>query len=120
MDEIVAFSSGCVSPPTQAETDAQLLELSLAQQKCPHNTCVEEGCTTLLQTERKVSEVPGRMTKERLDPFSAVEIMFEFSKAIQQGLMSLESLNRLDGVDANKVSALAETLRRAHAEATAL
>jgi hypothetical protein len=59
------------------------------------------------------------MTKERLDTFSAVEIMFEFSKAIQHGLLSLDSLNRLDGVDANKVYALAESVRRAHAEATA-
>jgi hypothetical protein len=59
------------------------------------------------------------MTKERLDTFSAVEIMFEFSKAIQHGLLSLESLNRLEGVDLQKVSALSESVRRAHAEATA-
>jgi hypothetical protein len=59
------------------------------------------------------------MTRERLEPFSTVEIMFEFSKAIQHGLLSLDSLNRLHGVDANKVSALAEAVRRTHAEVTA-
>jgi hypothetical protein len=48
-----------------------------------------------------------------------VEIMFEFSKAIRHGLISLESLNDLDGVDRQKVSALAGSVRHAHEEATA-
>jgi hypothetical protein len=54
-----------------------------------------------------------------LDTFSTVEIMFEFSKAVRLGLISLECLNDLDGVDRQKVSTLAESVRRAHAEATA-
>jgi hypothetical protein len=54
-----------------------------------------------------------------LDSFSTVEIMFEFSKAVRRGPISLECLNDLDGVDRQKVSTLAESVRRAHAEAIA-
>jgi hypothetical protein len=42
----------------------------------------------------------------------------EFSKAIRLGLISLESLNDLEGVDGCKVSALAESFRQAHDAAT--
>ena len=56
---------------------------------------------------------------KRLDTFDTVEIMFEFSKAIRLGLISLECLNDLDGVDRHKVSALSEGVRLAHEEATA-
>jgi hypothetical protein len=45
--------------------------------------------------------------------------MFEFSKSIQNGLMSLESLKGLEGVDPKRVSALTESVRHAHAEAMA-
>lgn len=45
--------------------------------------------------------------------------MAEFSKAIRHGVISLESLNDLDGVDRCKVSALADSVRLAHEEATA-
>ena len=34
-----------------------------------------------------------------MDTFSTVEIMFEFSKSIRHGIISLESLNDLEGVD---------------------
>jgi hypothetical protein len=54
-----------------------------------------------------------------LSSFDTVEIMFEFSKAIRHGLISLESLNDLDGVDRAKVSALAASVLHAHAETTA-
>jgi len=54
-----------------------------------------------------------------MDSFDTVEIMFEFSKSIRHGLISLESLNDLDGVDRRKVSALADSVRLAHTEATA-
>jgi hypothetical protein len=54
-----------------------------------------------------------------LSSFDTVEIMFEFSKAIRHGLISLEGLNELDGVDRHRVSALAESVRLAHQEATA-
>ena len=54
-----------------------------------------------------------------MSSFDTVEIMFEFSKAIRHGLISLESLNDLDGVDCRKVSALADSVRLAHTEATA-
>ena len=53
-----------------------------------------------------------------MDSFDTVEIMFEFSKAIRHGLISLESLNDLDGVDPCKVTALADSVRMAHEEAT--
>lgn len=45
--------------------------------------------------------------------------MFEFSKAIRHGLISLEGLNEVDGADPHKVSALASSVRHAHEEATA-
>jgi hypothetical protein len=54
-----------------------------------------------------------------MSTFDTVEIMFEFSKAIRHGLISLESLNDLDGADRCKVSALADSVRLAHTEATA-
>ncbi|MGD1094028.1 MAG: hypothetical protein ABSB35_18850 [Bryobacteraceae bacterium] len=54
-----------------------------------------------------------------MDTFSTVEVMFEFSKAIRHGVIALEGLNELDGVDREKVSALAASVRHAHAEATA-
>lgn len=53
-----------------------------------------------------------------LDTFSTVEIMFEFSKAIRHGVIALESLNELDGVDRQKVNALAQSVRHAHEQAT--
>lgn len=54
-----------------------------------------------------------------MSTFDTVEIMFEFSKAIRHGLISLESLHELDGVDRRRVSALSESVRLVHAEATA-
>jgi hypothetical protein len=54
-----------------------------------------------------------------MSTFDTVEIMFEFSKGIRHGLISLESLNDLDGVDRCKVRALADSVRLAHTEATA-
>ena len=53
-----------------------------------------------------------------MNSFDTVEIMFEFSQAIRHGLISLESLNDLDGVDPCKVTALANTVRLAHEETT--
>jgi hypothetical protein len=44
--------------------------------------------------------------------------MFEFSKAIRHSLIAIESLNDLNGVDQPKVTALADSVRHAHAEAT--
>ena len=52
-----------------------------------------------------------------MSTFDTVEIMFEFSKAIRHSLISLESLNDLEGVDRCKVSILADTVRQAHDEA---
>jgi len=54
-----------------------------------------------------------------MSTFDTVEIMFEFSKALRHGIISLESLNELDGVDRRRVSALSESIRVAHADATA-
>jgi hypothetical protein len=53
-----------------------------------------------------------------LDSFSMVEIMFEFSKAIRHSLIAIECLNDLNGVDQPKVTALADSVRRAHADVT--
>lgn len=54
-----------------------------------------------------------------MSSFDTVEVMFEFSKAIRHGLISLESLSDLEGVDRQKVSTLAASVRQAHAETTA-
>jgi len=48
--------------------------------------------------------------------FDAVEILAEFSKAIRHGLIAMEGLNDLDGVDPAKVSALTDSVRQVHAE----
>lgn len=50
--------------------------------------------------------------------FDVVEILCEFSKAIRHGLIALEGLNDLDGVDPIRVSALTDSVRQAHAEAS--
>lgn len=50
--------------------------------------------------------------------FDVVEILCEFSKAIRHGLIALEGLNDIDGVDPIRVSALTDSVRQAHAEAT--
>ena len=44
--------------------------------------------------------------------------MFEFSKAIRHGVIALESLSDLQGVDPERVNALAASVRHAHEEAT--
>lgn len=53
-----------------------------------------------------------------MNSFDTVEIMFEFSKAIRHSLIAIESLTSLKGVDQPKVTALADSLRRAHADVT--
>jgi hypothetical protein len=53
-----------------------------------------------------------------MNSFDTVEIMFEFSKAIRHSLIAIESLNDLKGVDQPKVTALADSVRRAHADVT--
>ena len=50
--------------------------------------------------------------------FDAIEILSEFSKAIRHGLIALEGLKDLDGVDPIRVSALMDSVRLAHAEAS--
>jgi hypothetical protein len=57
--------------------------------------------------------------ENNLSSFDTVEIMFEFSKAIRHGVIALESLNDLEGVDPKRVIALAASVRHAHEEATA-
>lgn len=44
--------------------------------------------------------------------------MFEFSKAIRHSLISLESLNDLEGIDMEKVRILAASVQRIHADVT--
>jgi hypothetical protein len=53
-----------------------------------------------------------------LSAFDTVEVLAEFSKAIRHGLIALESLHDLDGIDPNRVTALAHSVRQAHTEAT--
>jgi hypothetical protein len=53
-----------------------------------------------------------------LSAFDTVEILAEFSKAVRHSLIALESLHDLDGVDAAKVNALADSVRHVHLEAT--
>lgn len=48
--------------------------------------------------------------------FDVVEILGEFSKSIRHSLIVLEGLGDVDGVDQGKVSALANSVRCAHAE----
>jgi hypothetical protein len=53
-----------------------------------------------------------------LSTFDTVEILSEFSKAIRHGLIALEGLHDLEGVDPARVSALTDSVHRAHAEIT--
>jgi hypothetical protein len=53
-----------------------------------------------------------------MSAFDTVEVLAEFSKAIRHGLIALESLHDLDGIDPDRVTALADSVRHAHAEAT--
>ncbi len=46
-----------------------------------------------------------------MSTFDAVEILAEFSKAIRHGLIALEGLHDLDGVDPAKVTALTDCVR---------
>ncbi|MEO8127330.1 MAG: hypothetical protein ABJF23_31525 [Bryobacteraceae bacterium] len=48
--------------------------------------------------------------------FDAVEVLAEFSKAIRHGLIALEGLYDLDGVDRGKMCALTDSVRQVHAE----
>jgi|HubBroStandDraft_1064217.scaffolds.fasta_scaffold312601_2 hypothetical protein len=50
--------------------------------------------------------------------FDVVEILCEFSKAIRTGLIALEGLHDVDGVDPARVSALMDSVRCVHSEAT--
>jgi len=52
-----------------------------------------------------------------MSAFDTVEILAEFSKAIRHGLISLECLRELDGIDPDRVTALADSVRHAHSEA---
>ena len=50
--------------------------------------------------------------------FDAIEILSEFSKAVRHGLIALEGLHDLDGVEPARVTALMDSVRWVHAEAT--
>ena len=55
---------------------------------------------------------------ERRTAFDAIDILSEFSKAIRHGLIALEGLKDLDGVDPARVTALTDSVRSVHSEAT--
>lgn len=56
--------------------------------------------------------------KTSVDTFSVVEILAEYSKATRLGLIALESLYDFNGIDRDRVSTLAESVRKTHSEAT--
>jgi hypothetical protein len=49
-----------------------------------------------------------------MNDFDAVEILAEFSKAIRHGLIALEGMNDMDGVDPAKVSDHRRLVRSSH------
>ena len=53
-----------------------------------------------------------------MSAFDTVEILAEFSKAIRHGLIALESLHDIDGMDPAKVDALADSVRSVHLATT--
>ena len=53
-----------------------------------------------------------------LDAFELMEIAAEFSRAMRHSLISIASLNGVDGTNRQKVAGLGEALCRVHEEAT--
>jgi hypothetical protein len=51
-----------------------------------------------------------------MDSFDFVEVLAKFSKSMRHGLISIQSLNDVDGVDRQKVKALADSVRHVHEE----
>jgi hypothetical protein len=54
-----------------------------------------------------------------LSSFDLADVLSEYSRAVRRSLISIESLHDVPGTDQEKVSALALSMRHAHAQATA-
>lgn len=77
----------------------------------------ERGQVVWQQGEEHLEKQPvSDHPRTRLSVFDAVEVLGEFSKAIRLGLIALDGLHELDGVDQGRVNSLADFVRRAHAE----
>jgi hypothetical protein len=51
--------------------------------------------------------------------FDLADVLAEYSRAVRHSLISITSLNDVPGTDREKISALAQSVRIAHAETTA-
>jgi hypothetical protein len=54
-----------------------------------------------------------------LKSFDLADVLAEYSRSIRHSLISISSLRNVAGTDREKVDALAQSVRLAHAEATA-
>jgi len=54
-----------------------------------------------------------------MDSFDLTDVLAEYSRAVRHSLISIESLHDVPGTDREKVSALAQSVRCTHAQATA-
>jgi hypothetical protein len=54
-----------------------------------------------------------------MDSFDLADVLAEFSRAVWHSLISIESLHDFPGTDSERICALAQSVRRNHAQATA-
>jgi hypothetical protein len=54
-----------------------------------------------------------------LNSFDLADVLAEYSRAVRHSLISIECLHDVPGTDSEKVSALAQSVRHSHAQATA-
>jgi hypothetical protein len=54
-----------------------------------------------------------------LDSFDLSDVLAQYSRSVRHSLISIESLHDVPGTDREKVSALAHSVRHAHAQTTA-
>ncbi|HXP86235.1 MAG TPA: hypothetical protein VN841_16030 [Bryobacteraceae bacterium] len=53
-----------------------------------------------------------------MSSFDLTDVLAEYSRAVRHSLISIESLRDVPGIDREKVSALAQSVRNAHAQVT--
>ncbi len=54
-----------------------------------------------------------------MSSFDLADVLAEYSRAVRHSLISITSLQDVPGTDREKISALAQSVRVAHADATA-
>jgi hypothetical protein len=54
-----------------------------------------------------------------MDSFDLSDVLAQYSRSVRHSLISIESLHDVPGTDRGKVSALAHSVRHAHAQTTA-